>query len=120
MVAEGRVRTISVWEVRTTSEAWRRVATEIARVRLPERTGPPPRPRRLPPRLGHLFWSVPHPEDIDVGTQGEFVAYRLLSSNDPQALAWAATNLPPSALRGATRFRGMDDRTRALAENLAR
>lgn len=118
-VVEGRVRDVSTWQVRWTSPRWSEVAPTIARVVLP--VLPPGRPaRHLPRRFAHLFWDVPHPDRVDVRRLGPTVAYRMLTSNDPQALAWAASALSRSDLRKAMRRRGMDDRTRAMAENLLR
>ena len=118
-VVEGRVRDVSTWRVRWTSPQWVEAAPTIARVVLP--ASPPGRPaRHLPRRFAHLFWDVPHPDRIDVRRQGPTVAYRMLTSNDPQALAWAAGTLSRSDLRKAVRLRGVDDRTRVMVENLLR
>lgn len=116
---EGRVKTLSLWQVRWTSPAWLRVAPALASVVFPEPVNKSARPSHLPRRLSHLFWDVPRPTAIDLRKSGPTVASRLLMSNDPQALAWAAQALRPSDLREGARMRGVDNRTRALAENLA-
>ncbi len=118
-VVEGHVRTISVWQVRWTSAVWRAAAPELAPVVLPETNRDAPIPRHLPNRFSHLFWDVPTPTKIDLEASGPTVAHRVLTSNDPQAIAWAASALRPADLRSGAQFRGTDSRTRALAENLA-
>lgn len=119
-VIEGRVRTMSLWQVRWASPAWLAVAPRLALVVSPEPVHTSAPPTHVPARLSHLFWDVPHPTSICLRASGPTVANRLLTSNDPQALAWAALALRPSDLRRGAQFRGVDARTRALAENLAR
>ena len=117
---EGRVRTISVWKVCWASSAWLTVAPNLAGVAFPESERRLPVATHVPRRLSHLFWDVPNPMAIDLRKRGPTVANRMLTSNDPQALAWAATALRPSDLRRGALFRGVDARTRAMAENLVR
>jgi len=117
---EGRVKTISVWQVRWASPAWLAIAPELASVVFPQPLGKTSPSENVPPRLSHLFWDVPRPAAINLSESGPSVASRLLTSNDPQALAWAARALRPSDLRRAAQFRGVDEMTRALAHNLAK
>lgn len=121
VVVEGRARTVRLWKVSYGSVPWQRIAPAIAKVGLPS-PALGLRDRTLPKRLFHLFWSVPRPAqlDLDLDSQAAFVAHRILTTHDPQALAWAADHLPPRALRRAASFRGVDARSAALAENLAR
>lgn len=117
-VAEGHVRRISLWQVRYSSPRWLEVAAEVGEVDLPEVPRVQPA-ETLPRRLAHLFWSMPPPRAIRLEENAATIAYRILVSHDPEALSWAATHLPPSALRRAARFRNVDPRSAALAQNLA-
>jgi hypothetical protein len=49
-----------------------------------------------------------------------FIARRLITSFDPDGLAWGTMNLPASAWEHAAASRGLEPRQRALAHNLAR
>lgn len=119
-VIEGRVRKITIWKVRRTSPQWKSVAPIVARIVLPQPAPVGPAPRYLPRRFAHLFWDMPHPERIDLQRQGPTVAYRIMTSNDAQAISWASKTLSRSALRKAMRFRGVDAPTRAMIENILR
>jgi hypothetical protein len=116
-VVAGRVTELRLWRVRFTGSAWRAVAPQVARMRLPD-APVRPRPPRLPRRLHHLFWNDPAPERINLREDASMVAQRLLNSNDPQALAWAAGNLSTQALRRAGTFRNTPPEVAALGVNL--
>jgi hypothetical protein len=120
LVVEGCARSITEWEVCFLSPQWRRVASAISRVEVPRTDPRASKPAFLPRRFGHLFWDVPHPEQIDLRVKGATVAHRMLTSSDPRAHAWAATMLPAKDLRRAATYRGVSERVQALAENLAR
>ena len=119
-VIEGAARPVTEWEVSFLSPQWRQVAAQIARVEVPQAESRASRPSQLPRRFGHLFWDVPHPEQIDLHLKGSTVAHRILTSSDPRAHAWVATALPPEDLRRVATYRGVSGRVQALAENLAR
>jgi DNA-binding transcriptional ArsR family regulator len=116
-VVAGRVRDLELWRVIYTGAAWRAVAPQVAQVELAEPVVQPPA-EHLPRRLQHLFWNVPDLQGLDLRQGGAAAAHRLLSSTDPQALAWAAEHLPSRALHRAAGFRGTDEAVAALAENL--
>src|SRR6266542_4967098 len=99
-VVEGRVRDVTVWSVRWGSPEWLAVASDIGRCVLPTARRIA-RPRRVPRRLGHLFWNVDLAE-LDVERDGRFIADRILRHDDPQALAWMAVTLRPSDIEAAT------------------
>lgn len=101
-----------------THPRWPELAPVLARVRPPKPELAAEPPHRLPRRIGHLFWNAPLAR-IDLRTDGAYVARRVLLHGDAPALAWAATALTPADWRAAARGRGIDPRSRALAENLA-
>jgi DNA-binding Lrp family transcriptional regulator len=118
MLARGRATEAMVYQVPFASGRWLALAPAIARVELParqERT----RAMRVPPHLLHLFWNVA-PSQLDVASSGPFIARRLITSFDPDGLAWGSQNLPASAWEHAAAARGLEPAKRALARNLAR
>jgi predicted transcriptional regulator len=118
MLARGRATEATVYEVPFASPQWLALAPAIARVRLPvglERA----RATRVPPHLLHLFWNVA-PAQLDVASSAPFIARRLITSFDPDGLAWGSQNLPASAWEHAVATRGLEPAKRALAHNLAR
>jgi hypothetical protein len=74
---------------------------------------------RVPGRLAHVFWNADL-RKVQLPRDARYVAGRILTSNDTQALAWMARSLPPKAIVEASQARGMDKRMQALAQNLAR
>ncbi len=78
-----------------------------------------PRAKRVPPHLLHLFWNTA-PAQLDVATSAPYIARRLLTTFDPDGLAWGTANLPASAWEHAAATRGLEPAQRALAHNLAR
>jgi hypothetical protein len=107
-----------VYQVRFGSPRWLALAPAIARVRLPVRREGP-HARRVPPHLLHLSWNAA-PSQLDVASSAPFIARRLITSFDPDGLAWGTVNLPASAWEHAAATRGLDPAQRALAHNLAR
>lgn len=118
MIAQGHAVEATVYRVRFGSPRWLALAPVIARVRVPGRSKRP-HVKRVPPHLLHLFWNVA-PAQLDVATSGPFIARRLITSFDPDGLAWGIANLPASAWEHAAATRGLEPAQRALAHNLAR
>jgi hypothetical protein len=118
MLAQGHAVEATVYQVIFGSPRWLALAPEIARVRLPARPAVPPA-TRVPPRLRHLFWNAA-PAQLDVADSAPFIARRLITSFDPDGLAWGTANLPASAWEHAAHTRGLEPAKRALAHNLAR
>ena len=118
MIAQGHATEATVYRVRFGSPQWLALAPMIARVRLPARRERP-RANRVPPHLLHLFWNTA-PAQLDVASSAPFIARRLITSFDPDGLAWGAVNLPASAWEHAAATRGLEPARRALAHNLAR
>lgn len=117
-LASGRARELELIRAEVTAADWPELAPQLAAVRLP--AGPAePRPTRLPTWLSHLFWNAV-PSRIDVRTQGEYLAERLLSTGDLDGLAWGLRALTRADWEQAARNRGLTVRQRALAHNLAR
>jgi MarR family len=118
MLARGHASEGTIYQVRFGSEEWLALAPLVAKVRLPQRASRP-RARRVPPHLLHLFWNTA-PAQLDVTTSAPYIARRLLTTFDPDGLAWGTVNLPASAWEHAAATRGIDPAQRALAHNLAR
>jgi DNA-binding transcriptional ArsR family regulator len=118
MIARGHATEATVYQVRFGSAQWLALAPVVARVRLPARREGP-HAKRVPPQLLHLFWNAA-PAQLDVASSAPFIARRLITSFDPDGLAWGTVNLPASAWEHAAATRGLDPARRALAHNLAR
>ena len=118
MLARGRATETTVYQVPFASPRWLGLAPTIARVRLPGRYERK-HASRVPPHLLHLFWNVA-PAQLDVASSAPFIARRLITSFDPDGLAWGSRNLPASAWEHAAATRGLEPAQRALARNLAR
>lgn len=118
MLARGRASEATVYQVPFASPRWLALAPAIAHVQLPARLERA-RVTRVPPHLLHLFWNVA-PAQLDVASSASFIARRLITSFDPDGLAWGSRNLPASAWEHAAATRGLEPAKRALAHNLAR
>lgn len=117
---EGKVVERSTWRIRRSGAPWQQVAPLVRRVVPPAREAQPQEPaRRVPRRLGHLFWNADLSK-VDLPRDARYVAGRILASNDPEAMAWMAWSLPKRAIVEASHARGMDNKTRDLARNLTR
>lgn len=118
MLAQGHATKATVYQVPFASPRWLALAPAIAQVQLParlERT----HATRVPPHLLHLFWNVA-PAQLDVASSAPFIARRLITSFDPDGLAWGSRNLPASAWEHAAATRGLEPAKQALAHNLAK
>jgi hypothetical protein len=118
MLARGRAAEAAVYRVRFGSPQWLRLAPAIARVSLPTHSEGG-HATRVPPHLLHLFWNVASTQ-LDIASSAPFIARRLITSFDPDGLAWGTLNLPASAWEHAAAARGLEPAQRALAHNLAR
>jgi DNA-binding Lrp family transcriptional regulator len=118
MLARGRATKATVYQVRFGSPRWLALAPVIARVRPPARREGP-HARRVPPHLLHLFWNAA-PAQLGVANSAPFIARRLITTFDPDGLAWGTANLPASAWEHTAATRGLEPAQRALAHNLAR
>jgi hypothetical protein len=118
MLARGRATQATVYQVPFASPGWLALAPVIATVQLPARLDRA-HATRVPPHLLHLLWNVA-PLQLDVATSAPFIARRLITSFDPDGLAWGSRNLPAGAWEHAAATRGLEPARRALAHNLAR
>jgi DNA-binding transcriptional ArsR family regulator len=119
-LVEGRVVARPIWRVRRSGASWQRVAPLIRQVVPPQtKARQEELPRRVPRRLAHLFWNADLGK-VQLPRDARYVAGRILTSSDTQALAWMARSLPPKAIVEASQARGMDRHQQALARNLAR
>ena len=118
MIARGQASEATVYRVRFGSDEWLALAPIVAKVKLPDRANGP-HAKRVPPYLLHLFWNTA-PAQLDVATSAPYIARRLITTFDPDGLAWGTINLPASAWEHAAATRGLEPAQRALAHNLAR
>lgn len=119
-IVRGRPGTVELWTANPFDARWTpEIGEAVSQVVLPSGGRPAPPPARVPPRFGHLFWNADL-YDLDPIRDGDFVASRLVTADDPDAWAWAAGNLPPSSVAKAARLRGLSPRRRALIENLGK
>jgi DNA-binding MarR family transcriptional regulator len=115
-IAAGRPRRIDLYHANRMAEEWRALAPCLMEVQ-PKSRGEA-RDEIVPRRLHHLFWNTA-PSQLVVADGGHYIARRLLTSHDLNGLSWGARNLAPSDWRSAANARGLDERTRALALQLA-
>lgn len=119
-LVEGKAVARPIWRIRRSGASWQQVASLIRQVVPPQTKAQTGKlPRRVPGRLAHLFWNADL-RKVQLPRDARYVAGRILTSNDTQALAWMTRSLPPKAIVEASQARGMDKRMQALAQNLAR
>ena len=117
-VAARRAREQQIVRANYLSPQWPAVAPKLAAVEPPAPASKPSRRRIVPPTLRHLFWNTAESQ-LDAERAGNYIARRLLQTDDLEGLAWGATNLRPENWRHAAGTRGIEARQRALAINLA-
>lgn len=82
-----------------------------------ERLMPKSLPEQKVPRgYWHLFWNA-DPAKLRVGTDGQYIARRMLTSFDPGAELWALQHIPEAEVRAAVRGRGIHPSVSALVDN---
>ncbi len=95
---------------------WWKLSEAIAAVRLPAQV---PKPAKIVPRrFWHLFWNA-DPLKLPIVDYADFIATRMLLSDEPQAIAWAAINLPPSSINRAAHMRSTRQEDRRWLHSLA-
>lgn len=114
LIVAGRPRQVRMLRANRRSPRYSEIAPRLRRVIPPRR----PREERVPPRLAHLFWNT-NPTQLEVAHGGPYIARRLLRTLDPAGLAWGARNLRADDWLRASKARGLDAATKALAHNLA-
>ncbi|HUF99827.1 MAG TPA: hypothetical protein VMM60_16995 [Ilumatobacter sp.] len=117
-IVEGKAVDADVFVVDKNSEAWRRLSAMVRAVILPADKTEPSAASRVPQRLWHHFWNA-QPVAIKLPDDERYVASRLLQSGDPQAIAWAVSNLSGSAIESVAELRGLTEAERATIRVLA-
>jgi len=113
----GRVTERVVYEANRKGSAWQSALGEITTTHPPEPVEPPP-PRMVPRRFWHLFWNAT-PSKLSVSENADFIASRMLLSQDPKAVAWAALNLPVGSIERTAGLRHVSEHDRQWLLNLA-
>jgi hypothetical protein len=103
-------------------EALRRTYPQLdaasRRAVLPQDRSPRRPPARVPSWLWHHFWNA-NPSALRLPGDQQYVATRLLRSDDPDAMVWAVSHLSAESIRAASRTRGVGPQERAALEALA-
>jgi hypothetical protein len=115
-IAAGRAREVNVWRANIAHPRWAELDRILHRVKPVARARPAA--ERVPRHLRHLFWNTAESQ-LDVRRSGPYIARRLLATMDLQGLAWGAKALHPEDWRQASQGRGLDSKTKRLAQNLA-
>jgi hypothetical protein len=111
-----KVVTVSTLRANRHHKEWRRLSGQIAAVRLPPES--PTVPKIVPRRFWHLFWNA-DPLRLPIAEHADFIATRMLLSDEPQAIAWAAINLPPNSIERAADMRSTPEEDRQWFRSLA-
>ena len=119
-LAEGSARKTVVFTIKRDNPRWAQIVEDLKAVDVPSRgvTIPTSRAKRVPTRLRHHFWNAT-PANLKLPEQADFVAARLLRTNDPEAVAWAALNLPVESILKVSDLRGLSPRERGWLRNMA-
>lgn len=118
-VVMGEVVDVEVWEVNRRHRLWGELRSALASVVFAQApVGGNGEGSTPPVWLRHLFWNA-EVGKLDLERDGAYIAGRVLGSEDVQAHAWGAANLPAAAFRRAASIRGLEPRRVALARNLA-
>jgi integrase len=112
------VRDRQIIKANLESPRWPTIATQLAHVRPALDSTPPVRDRTVPARLNYLFWNTA-PTQRNLRQAGGYIARRLLTTGDPEGIAWGSQQLTAHDWRHAAAARGISPRERALALNLA-
>jgi DNA-binding MarR family transcriptional regulator len=116
LVAHGSAHEVEVLRADRRSASWPLVA-QVSAQTVPRRVAEPT-PARVPNELLHVFWNT-HWNQLQLDGAAGYVARRIASSSDLDALAWASRHLDSDAWAHAARTRGLSPRRRRLVENLA-
>ncbi len=112
------VRERQIIKANMKSPRWPSIAGQLARVRPAIEPRSPAPDRTVPAHLRHLFWNTA-PTQTDPRQAGGYIARRLLSTGDPEGLAWGSDQLTAEDWRHAAATRGISLSQNALALNLA-
>lgn len=113
-VVDGGVAKAGVrWRLRA-GPAWGRLADAIAAVVLP--VAAPVAATGVPRRFWHLFWNA-DPAKLRIDHDANYIATRMLLSNQLEPKGWALANLPPASLHAAASNRAADRYVKAMVAN---
>ncbi len=118
MLDSGRVTRGTVYEANRTSDEWRSACDDIRSTHLPD-SRKSTEPKLVPRRFWHLFWNA-SPLKLPISEHADFIASRMLLSQNPQAVAWAALHLPARSIANTAKLRHVSAGDRAWLKNLAR
>jgi hypothetical protein len=106
-----------VYEANREGRAWQSALGEI-RATQPPAPAQSPTPKVVPRRFWHLFWNAT-PSKLPISENADFIASRMLLSQDPKAVAWAALNLPGSSIKRTAGLRHVSGHDRQWLLHLA-
>jgi len=114
----GHVVEANLLEANRDGPGWQRLEPLISATRPPVPTAGP-KPTIVPRRFWHLFWNV-SPAKLHLDANADFIAARLLLSNDQRAVAWAVAHLPATSIEKTSTLRGLPEHTREWIKEFAR
>lgn len=117
VLESGRVTERMVYEANREGRAWQSALGEI-RATQPPAPAQSPTPKVVPRRFWHLFWNAT-PSKLPISENADFIASRMLLSQDPKAVAWAALNLPGSSIKRTAGLRHVSGHDRQWLLHLA-
>lgn len=117
-LAEGAVTDAVIYTPNRDSQQWARIVTSLRLVVPPGPAQPRPEPKTVPRRLWHHFWNA-NPSSLRLPADADYIAARLLRSDDPGAVSWAAASLPASSIEKVAALRGLSERDRGWLRRLA-
>lgn len=112
-----KVIAVDTFQINRRSDEWRRLSEYIASTQLPA-SRRVASAKIIPRRFWHLFWNA-NPLQLPISEYANYIATRMLLSDEPQAVAWAATNLPPSSISYTATMRNASEEDRKWLNNLA-
>lgn len=119
VLAEGAATKATVYSLNRRSPEWPGIAAAVRRTELPAgKTASGREAKRVPSRLRHHFWNAT-PETLRLPENADFVAARLLRTNDPEALSWACAHLPSTSIEKVASLRGLSKRDRGWLRQVA-
>lgn len=113
----GRVKDATLLEANRRDSTWQHIQPLLAATR-PPAPAPGPTPSVVPRRFWHLFWNA-RPATLRIDTNADFIAARLLLSDDQRAVTWAATHLPATSIEKTATLRGLSESDKERIRDLA-
>ncbi len=117
-VALGRAQDVEMLRAAPTALNASRLRRSVTEARTATSAHAAPTPGRVPNELMHVFWNTAW-NQLQLPDSAPYVARRLASSDDLDALAWGAALLDADSWSHASRTRGLSPQRRRLIDNLA-